>query len=79
MLVIVKVSTGAVYPADNLRWTQANSPDGHGYAIHSVAAGFTGVSVPAEVTTSGQLNDLVLAQIGKSGRWFGLTDQYRNA
>ena len=76
MLVIVKPSTGEVHPADNISWTQVYQSGN--YAIHSIAAGFTGVSIPTEVTTSGSTNDIILAQIGKSGRYVALTQEYVN-
>ena len=76
MLVIRKVSTGAVYPAENLRWTEAYQSGN--YTIHSVAAALTGASVPTEVTTSATLNDIELGQIGKSGRFVAITEQYLN-
>ena len=79
MLVIVKVSTGDVYPAENLRWTQEYQ-NGN-YTIRSIAGVYTSgtnVTVPAEVTTSGSTNDIILAQIGKSGRYVGLTEEYLN-
>ena len=78
MLVVVKVSTGEIHPAENISWTQADVASPNGYAIHTIAAAFSGVTIPAEVTTSGQPNDIVLATLGKSGRYVPLTDQFVN-
>ena len=77
MMMIRKVSTGAQHPAENLSW-QTASVDARHYAIHTVAAAFSDVTVPSEVTTSGQLNDIELGYVCKTGRFVPMTQQYMN-
>ena len=79
MMVIQKVSTGVTFPADSYRWTTVDIAGNNGYAIHSVAINRQGAGAVGEVTTAGQANDIILGQVGKSGRVVPLTQQFTNA